>query len=175
LIPGDVLIAASSLKNKDQLLERMKEHQQQQQAQQAQQAPLVAAHGQAIVAGLQAKADADKALATERIHNTVHSIAEVHGMHNQLMQPPDPPSAPGTSGAPEMSPEMALEHHIADLRVKHAAAGTNEAKAALIARQAGHETHRAVATIAGTHATAVNTARTAATPIPQPQPQGPPA
>ena len=36
-IPGDVLIAASGLRDKDQILERMKEHQQQQQAQ-AQQA-----------------------------------------------------------------------------------------------------------------------------------------
>ena len=61
LIPGDVLIAASSLRNKDQILDQMKEHQQAQaQAQQAA-GQLAQAHGEAQVADLvQAKAAGER-------------------------------------------------------------------------------------------------------------------
>jgi hypothetical protein len=92
LIPGDVLIAASSLRNKADLLDRMKQHQQQMQQQQAAQAPLVQAHAEAQVKATQAKAAADGALAAERIHN-IHSefSAPPFGQPNVA---PDPPSAP---------------------------------------------------------------------------------
>jgi hypothetical protein len=179
LIPGDVLIAASGLKNKDQLLERMKAHAEQQQQAQAQQQPLIQRHAEASVAKLEGDAAAQMALAKERGVNAAKSIHDIHGDFSAppygqpFAAPPDPPSAPGTAGAPpEMSPEMMLEHHIADLRVKHANAATAEAKAALIGRQVAHEPHKAVATIAGTHSMMVNTNRLAQTPIPQPATQG---
>jgi len=87
LIPGDVLIAASSLKNKDQLLERMKAHAAAQAQQQQEMAPLIKAGAVAEVQGKQAKAEADHALALERRHNVVRSIADVHDMHRNAMMP----------------------------------------------------------------------------------------
>ena len=62
LIPGDVLIAASGLKDKDMLLQRMKEHQQQQAQVQQKAAALGEAHATADIQGKQAKAQADAAL-----------------------------------------------------------------------------------------------------------------
>jgi hypothetical protein len=106
LIPGDVLIAASGLKDKDMLLERMKEHQQQQAGVQQKAAALAEQHAQADIAGKQAKAAADQALAQERKVNSVRGIHDVHAEfaappYGQPFQaPPDAPSAPGTSGAP---------------------------------------------------------------------------
>ncbi len=131
LIPGDVLIAASSLRNKNDLLERMKEHMAQQQQAQQQQAPLVQAHAQATVAALQARGAADAALAKER---TVAAAGGVHAMHADFsappygqphVAPPDPPSAPGTA----MLPEMQAAHDAADLVAKHAKVQVDAAKA----------------------------------------------
>ena len=124
LIPGDVLIAASSLRNKADLLDRMKQHQQQMQQQQAAQAPLVQAHAEAQVKATQAKAAADGALAAERIHN-IHSefSAPPFGQPNVA---PDPPSAPGTV-EPQMHPAMQDAHDMADLRQKQTAAHVNQA------------------------------------------------
>lgn len=103
LIPGDVLIAASGLKNKDQLLERMKAHAEQQAQQQQRQAPMIEAHAQADLAGKQAKAAADAALAKER---NIASVSALHSMRgdftappygeSHVAPPPDAPSAPGT-------------------------------------------------------------------------------
>lgn len=113
-IPLDVLIAASSLRNKDDLLGRLKEHMEQQKQKEQQQAPLMQRHAEATVAGLEAKAAADAALAKERGAATV---AHIHGMHSEFAAPPygqpfagadappDPPSAPGTVG-----PEMMASH-----------------------------------------------------------------
>jgi hypothetical protein len=131
LIPGDVLIAASGLKNKDMLLERMKEHAQQQAQQQAQQAPLMQRHAEATVAGLEAKAAADQALAAERQHAVVHGIHDIHSEFaappygSPFAAPPDAPSAPGTV----MPPEIQALHDHADLRSAHATAAATEAKA----------------------------------------------
>ena len=101
LIPGDVLIAASGLRDKDQILERMKEHQQQQQQ--------VAAAGGATrrgstrkptSQGKQAKAQADMALAQER---KVNAAANVHSVHGEFSAPPygqphvAPDNPPGAS------------------------------------------------------------------------------
>jgi hypothetical protein len=124
LIPGDVLIAASSLRNKADLLDRMKQHQQQMQQQQAAQAPLVQAHAEAQVKATQAKAAADGALAAERIHN-IHSefSAPPFGQPNVA---PDPPSAPGTV-EPQMHPVLQNAHDLADLRQKQTAAHVNQA------------------------------------------------
>lgn len=125
LIPGDVLIAASSLPNKQQLLDRMKAHQEQQAAMAAKQAPLIQANAEAEVAGKQAKAAADNALALERQHNVVHSIASVHEMHtNMLMPPPDAPSDVGG-----VAPELQNAQAVADIQKTAAETATEQARA----------------------------------------------
>jgi hypothetical protein len=146
LIPGDVLIAASSLRNKEDLLNRMKAHMEQQQQQQQQQAPLIQAHAQATVQKLQGEADAAKALAAERTHNVVAGIHDIHSQFaappygQPFAAPPDPPSAPGAA----MTPEMVAQQHAMDM---HAQA----AKIAVDVAKAGHERHKAANTIADTH------------------------
>lgn len=112
LIPGDVLIAASSLKNKDDLLARMKEHMQAQQQEKQAAAPLMKANAEAEVAGKQAKAAADAALAKERNASTV---AHIHGMHAEFSAPPygQPFAAPPDSSSPPNAtpgPEMMAAH-----------------------------------------------------------------
>ena len=109
LIPGDVLIAASSLREKNDLLARMKDHMEQQQAEKQQQAPLVAAHATAQVQALQAKGAADAALAKERNINAVHGLHDMHAEFaappygQPYVAPPDAPSAPGTVGPAMMA------------------------------------------------------------------------
>ena len=132
LIPGDVLIAASSLKNKDDLLKRMQEHMQAQEQQRQQAEPMMRANAAAEVQGKQAKAAADAALAKERNLNAMH---HVHTMHADFSAPPygqpfaapDAPSMPGTVGPPEMLPEMKDAHDLADLRMKHRQGDVHEA------------------------------------------------
>ncbi len=179
LIPGQVLLAASSLKNKDDLLKMMQAQQQAQQAKAAQAEPLMQAHAQATVQKLQGEAAAAAALAKERTVSAAKGVHEVHadfsappyGQPNVQDGPPDVPSLPPTD--PEaMSPDMALAHHLADLQSKRAQTALTAAKAAHTTLQAGHEPHQAANTIANTHATFVNTNRLARTPIPQPAPQG---
>jgi len=153
LIPGDVLIAASSLKDKGDLLARMKAHQEQQQQQQAQQAPLMAAHATAQVQKLQGEAAAAAALAKERQVNAVRGVHDVHAQFSAppYGQPHVAPDVPSQMDAPEMSPEMMAAHQMADLQGKHAQNALTNAKAAHAAMQAGHEPHKAVNTIASTH------------------------
>ncbi len=178
LIPGQVLIAASSLKNKDDLLKMMQQQMQAQQAKQAQAEPLMQAHAQATVQKLQGEAQAASALAAERKVNAAKGVHEVHsdfsappyGQPN-VQDPPDPPSLP-PQDPNAMPPDMAAAHQLADLRMKHAQAAAAEAKAGHTIMQAGHVPHQAANTIANTHATFVNTNRLARTPIPQPAPQG---
>lgn len=109
LIPGDVLIAASSLKDKDQLLKRMQEHQQQQAQVQQQAGQMAQQHAAAEIAGKNAKAAADQALAKERAVNAAHGVHDMHAdfsapPYGQPFQaPPDAPSAPGTVGPAAMA------------------------------------------------------------------------
>ena len=164
LIPGDVLIAASSLKDKDELLARMKAHQQQQAQQQAQAQPLIQAGAQAKVQETQGKAAAQFALAAERKHNVIRGM---HDMHQDLYGADDtpPPEQPDPN---QMSPGMAVAHQIADLRGKHADAALTEQKIRHTAAQTLHTGLQAAHT-------AVDANRLAQTPIPQPQaPQGTP-
>ncbi len=121
LIPGDVLIAASGLRDKDQILEQMKQHQQQQA--QAQQAAGQAAqqHAQAQVADMQSKAAANMALAKER---TVNAASTIHDAHRTFMGLPDDNAtqvqAPPQPENPEqMQPDVAMAHHLTDLASKH--------------------------------------------------------
>jgi hypothetical protein len=174
LIPGDVLIAASSLRDKDALLERMKQHQQQQGQMQQQAAQLAGQHAQVDIQTKQAKAAADMALAQER---KVNAARGVHDIHADFSAPPGgqpyvdtPDNAAGVHApSPEqMTPDMALAHQMAELQKKHADIRKTQADTALTAAkipQVGHET---VGTIADTHQTLVNTNRLARTPIPQP-------
>ena len=96
LIPPEILIASSNLRNKDELLAMLKEHQQAQAQQQQQVAQMAQQKAQADTAATQAKAAADNALAKERTHATISHIANTHTMFNDLSAPPDPPSDPGT-------------------------------------------------------------------------------
>jgi galactitol-specific phosphotransferase system IIB component len=125
LIPPEILIAASSLRNKDQLLEMLKEHQQAQAQQQQQVAQMAQQKASADIAATQGKAAADFALAKERQHATVSHIADVHQGFMDLSAPPDPPSDPGTVVPPEVQALM----DGANLRGMHAKAAVDEARA----------------------------------------------
>jgi DNA uptake protein ComE-like DNA-binding protein len=171
-----VLIAASSLRDKDAILERMKQHQQQQAQMGQQQAQVAQQMASAKIADMQSKANANNALAGERQHNVTQ------GRHDMLMDlnaPPDnPPGAGPQPQTPEqMHPDVALAHHIADLAQKHANIRKTQADAALAAAKVGQVPHQNLATQAGVvntlHQaanTAVTTNRLAQTPIPQPAP-----
>lgn len=125
LIPPEILIAASNLRNKDQLLEQLKQHQQAQAQQQQEVAQMAKAKATADISAQQGKAAADFALAAERKHASVHHIAETHGMFNDMNAPPDPPSDPGTVVPPEVQAMM----DGANLRGLHAKAAVDEARA----------------------------------------------
>jgi hypothetical protein len=124
LIPPEVLIAASGLKNKDQLIQMIKDKQQAQAQQQAKMAPIAEAHAKADLDQKQAKAAADMALAQERRAAVVHGIHDVHAGWQEMQAPPDPPSGVGTAIPPEIQEALGL----ADLRHKHAQADVADAK-----------------------------------------------
>jgi hypothetical protein len=178
LIPGDVLIAASSLRDKDDLLQRMKAHMAQQQQMQQQAGQVAQQTAQVKNTETQSKAAANFALAKERQHNVV---SDMHGMLMDLNAPPDTaagPAAPPT--IEQMTPDMAMAHQMADLAQKHATIAKTHADAALTAAKAGQVPHENVATQVGAvntlHQaanTAVQTERLTRTPIPQPAPPGP--
>ena len=180
LIPGDVLIAASGLRDKDQILERMKEHQQQQQQAQQQAGQIAAQHGQAQIQDMQAKAAANMALAKER---TVSAASTIHDAHRTFMGLPDDNatqvSPPQPETADQMTPNMALSHQIADLQQKHADVAKTHAETLLTAakvpqtaQQTLHTAVQSIHTAHQAHATAVGTNRLMRTPIPQPAPPG---
>jgi len=181
LIPGDVLIAASSLKDKDQLLKRMQEHQQQQAQVQQQAGQAAQAHAQADIQSKQAKAAADMALAKERQVNAVHGM---HQMHSDFSAPPygqpyvapDAPSAPGTVGPPQPTPEMMLQQHLADVRQTHAAADANEAtvlQKLAAAHAALNPTQQTPGAAAVEHATALQRLAQAKATLHPPPPRAP--
>lgn len=179
LIPGDVLIAASSLRDKDAILERMKEHQQQQQQMQQQAGQVAQQHAQAQIQGTQAKAAADMALAKER---GVNAARGVHDIHSDFSSPPygqpnvDTPDNAAGVGQPnpeQMTPDMAMAHQLADLAKKHADISKTRADTALTAAKVPQTAHQTINQIANTHNLMVETNRLSRTPIPQPAPQGP--
>lgn len=98
VIPPDVLIAASNLRNKGEILQRMQAAQAAQAQQQERVAPLLEAEKQAEVRGKNAEAAADEALAAERAQRAVVQVAQVHQMAAQNpavpIGPPDVPSLP---------------------------------------------------------------------------------
>jgi hypothetical protein len=125
LIPPEILIAASNLRNKDQLLEMLKEHQQAAAQQQQEVAQMAKDKATADITATTAKGAADFALAAERKHATVHHIADVHSGFVDMNAPPDPPSDPGTVVPPEVQAMM----DGANLRGMHAKAAVDEARA----------------------------------------------
>lgn len=155
LIPGDVLIAASSLKDKDALLERMKEHQQQQAQQGQAVADVQHRTAEADINVKNAKAAADKALAVERVHG-VHAdfSAAPYGQ-------PNVDDAPTVQAAPEAPPPFEAEHAAADLIQKHADWRHTQAQTALTQAKVPQTLH-------ATHNTMLQTQRLAKTPIPKP-------
>jgi hypothetical protein len=164
LIPGDVLIAASSLRDKDAILQRMKDHQQQQAQMGQQAAQLGAAKTQAGIQKDAGTAAANFALAAERKHNIVHGA---HTMQMDLNAPPDNPAQP-LPDAEAMAPDVALAHHIADLAQKHANIRKTQADAALQAAKVGQIPHQNLATHAGAVNQLISADHLARTPIPQP-------
>jgi len=168
LIPGDVLIAASSLRNKDDLLKRMQEHQQQQGAMAAQAAQKQGAKMDAATAKDQSTAAANFALAKER---NVNSVRNIHDMHADFTAPPAgqswvaPDNPPGASQPPfdpeQMTPDMALAHQVADLAKKRADIANTQASTALTTAKIPQTMHQTANTM-------VQTNRLARTPIPQP-------
>ena len=174
LIPGDVLIAASGLRDKDMILERMKEHQQQQAQAQQQAGQAAQQHAQAQVADLQSKAAANMALAKER---NVNAVSTLHDAHRTFQGLPDDNAtqvqAPPQPENPEqMQPEMALAHHVADLQKKHADIANTQASTLLTAAKIPQAAQQTLHTAHQTHQTAITTNRLMRTPIPQPQPPG---
>jgi hypothetical protein len=170
LIPGDVLIAASSLRDKDAILERMKEHQQEQQQMQQQAGQMATQKAQAGIAKDQGQAAANFALAGERRHNVVSGM---HDMAMDMNGPPDNPPGAQPQTDQQMTPDMALAHQMADLRGKHVGtaktlADIGKTRADTLAAQA-----KAFATLHDAANQMVTTNRLAQTPIPQPQPPGP--
>ena len=125
LIPPEILIAASNLRNKDELLEMLKEHQQAAAKKQQVVEKMATDKAEADTAATRAKAAADFALAEERKHASIHHIADVHGGFNEMMAPPDPPSDPGTVVPPEIQAALG----VADVRGRHAKAAADEARA----------------------------------------------
>jgi hypothetical protein len=125
LIPPEMLIAASNFRNKEDLLKMLKDRQEAQAQTQQKVQKMAEDKAQADTTATQAKAAADFALAAERKHASVHHIAEAHGMFNEMMAPPDPPSDPGTVVPPEIQAALG----IADVRGRHAKAMADEARA----------------------------------------------
>jgi hypothetical protein len=180
LIPGDVLIAASGLRDKDQILERMKEHQQQQQAAQQQAGQIAAQHGQAQIQDLQSKAAANFALAKER---NVSAASTVHDAHRTFMGlPPDNATQvnpPQPENPEQMTPDMQLAHNLADLDKKHADTRKTQAETLLTAAKIPataqstlHTAAQTIHTVHQAHNVATNTNRLMRTPIPEPAPPG---
>jgi hypothetical protein len=113
LIPGEVLIAASSLRNKDKLLEMMKAHQQAQAQQQQQAGQIAQQHAAATIQGVQAKAAADAALAKER---GVNVLSKIHTMHADFSAPPyGQPNVDDNAqqAQPQQTPEQGIDPAVA--------------------------------------------------------------
>lgn len=101
-IPVEVLIQASSLRNKEQLLEMLKKHQEEQAQVQAQQQQIGMMTAQAKLAETKAKADSAAASATDK---RAQAVQRLHGMAQDHAQAAHTPVWPGIGPVePEASP-----------------------------------------------------------------------
>lgn len=82
-IPTDVLIAASQLRDKDKILERLQQGQEAAGQSQQEQAAIGQKMAEADLRGKHAKAAADEALAVERTHGAAGKIAQVEKMASE--------------------------------------------------------------------------------------------
>ena len=171
LIPGEVLIAASSLRNKDDLLAMMKQRLQAQQGQQQQAAQIATQGAQAKIDETQSKAAANYALAGERQHNVVKGM---HEMAGDFAAPPyGQPYAADTPGqAPQMTPPdpnndpaLVAQRHAMDMAEQAANIHKTRAQTATDLAKTAHQN---VKTQADTLHTLVQANQLARTPIPQP-------
>jgi hypothetical protein len=172
LIPPEVLIAASSLRDKEDLLQRMKQHAEEQGKIKAQAGQLAQQHAQADVAQKQAKAAADFALAKERQHNVVQGM---HQMHSDFSAPPygqpfvaPPDNAPGgmpPAPPPDQHPELVVTRHLMDMAQKQADLRKTQAQTATEIAKTQHANMQSKADVLHTLVQANQLART---PIPQP-------
>jgi hypothetical protein len=80
------------------------------------------------------------------------------------MQPPADPE--------QMTPNMAMAHHMTDLAKKQADIANTRASTLLTAAKIPQAAQQTLHTAHQTHQTAITTNRLMRTPIPQPQPQG---
>jgi hypothetical protein len=78
IIPPDVLIAASSLKDKDKLLKRMEDAQKAAGQTQQQQAPIMQAQAEASLRETESKVALNQARAADLLHGSVAKVAQVH-------------------------------------------------------------------------------------------------
>jgi hypothetical protein len=169
LIPPEILIAASGLRDKEMLLERLKEHQKANAEKQQKAEQIATADKAADIQGKQAKAAADLALAQERKINSVRGVHEVHAQYaappygEPFAAPPDNAAVP--QGPPidptQMTPQMAAAHHMADLAKKQAEIRNKDAATALTAVKIPQTHHQSLNTL-------IQADRLARTPIPRP-------
>ena len=185
LIPGDVLIAASGLRDKDMILERMKESTSSSGGPGATAGRTArgAQHGQAQISDMQAKAAANMALAKER---SVNAVSALHDAHRTFQGLPDDNAtqvqAPAQPENPEqMQPDVALAHHLTDLAQKradiqktHAETLLTAAKIPATAQSTLHTAAQTIHTVHQAHNVATTTNRLMRTPIPQPAAPGAP-
>jgi hypothetical protein len=131
IIPPDVLIAASGLRNKGELLDRMKKASEAagQTAPQMQQ--LEVAKKTADVRATNAKAMADEALAQERNHAAIHHVADVHQMYRAPPDSASPANPASMKREADMTvpPELVAADVLADIQSKAAKTQLDEAKA----------------------------------------------
>lgn len=118
----------------------------------AEAAQLAKADAQAEIAGKQAKAEADAALAQERRGNTAHVVHQIRREAMGMGEAPDPEA---------MTPAMAQAHQMADLVKKGADIEHTRANELLTRAKIPETAHKTVQT-------AVTTDRLARTPIPTP-------
>jgi hypothetical protein len=130
LIPPDVLIAASGLRNKQELLDRMKKASEAASQSGPQMQQLEMQEKVAEIRAKNAKAMADEALAKERDHASIHHIAEIH---DSFRAPPDSasPANPDsmTRADQTLPPEIVAANVLADIEGKAAKVRVDDAKA----------------------------------------------
>ena len=131
LIPPDVLIAASGLRNKGELLDRMKKASEAAGQGGQQQQMLDMELKKADVRAKHAKASADEALAKERDHAAIHHISDIH---DSFRAPPDTASPANPASMKRgadmtLPPELVAADVLADIQSKAAKTRLDEAKA----------------------------------------------
>ena len=174
-----MLIAASGLRDKDIILEQMKQHQQQQAQAQQQAGQIAAQHGQAQIADLQAKAQANMALAKER---NVNAVLHTHDAHRTFQGLPDdnatqvtrrrPPDPGANDTRPPVRTTCRSKQKRADTQKTHAETLLTAAKIPATAQSTLHTAAQTIHTVHQAHNVATTTNRLMRTPIPEPAPPG---